>query len=150
VLPIILIPYPSFSSYAPSDLFVLLSWSCGIYTVCLKTNPDIPPTQVWRVLVGILATLFDLINGSVKAKPSLKNGALVRVRRALRSVCFICLLQILLRLLKLLPGSRPACDLDHHAVGSVKVKFNTPSLLPITWCRCQCLATFKTRRSATA
>ncbi|KAG6896538.1 hypothetical protein C0992_007574 [Termitomyces sp. T32_za158] len=73
------------SSYASSDLFVLLSWSCGIYTTCVNTRPEISSTNVWPVLVGSMATLLDMINASAKAKQSLVHGALVRVRRALRS-----------------------------------------------------------------
>ncbi|KAG6873014.1 hypothetical protein C0995_003975 [Termitomyces sp. Mi166 len=73
------------SSYASSDLFVLLSWSCGIYTVCINTSLEFSSTNVWRVLVGSMATLLDMINASVKVKQSLLHGALVRVRRALRS-----------------------------------------------------------------
>ncbi|KAF8063638.1 armadillo-type protein [Lyophyllum atratum] len=77
---------PSFSSsYASSDLFVLLSWSCGIYTVCAKASPEFSSTNVWRVLVGSMATLLDMLNASTKAKTSMLQGALVRVRRALRS-----------------------------------------------------------------
>ncbi|KAG6884724.1 hypothetical protein C0993_008705 [Termitomyces sp. T159_Od127] len=77
------------SSYASSDLFVLLSWSCGIYTTCVKTSSEFPSTNVWRVLVGSMATLLDMINASAKAKQSLMHGALVRVRRALRSILTI-------------------------------------------------------------
>ncbi|KAL0955554.1 hypothetical protein HGRIS_001793 [Hohenbuehelia grisea] len=73
------------SAYASSDLFVLLSWSCGLYTVCLKTNPDFTSSQSWITLVTALATLLDILLESAVAKPSMKNGVLVRVRRALRS-----------------------------------------------------------------
>ncbi|KAG6815376.1 hypothetical protein H0H93_009993, partial [Arthromyces matolae] len=73
------------SSYASSDLFVLLSWSCGIYTVCTAANSEFSSTNTWRVLVGSMGTLLDMISASTKAKPSLLEGALVRVRRALRS-----------------------------------------------------------------
>ncbi|KAE9398973.1 ARM repeat-containing protein [Gymnopus androsaceus JB14] len=75
----------SASSYAPSDLFVLLSWCSGIYTVCLEANPHFIETSSWRSLVGSKAILLDMIFESDRAKPSLKNGALVRTRRALRS-----------------------------------------------------------------
>lgn len=51
------------------------------------------------MLVGTLVTLFDMLNDSVKAKLSLKHGAVVRIRRALRSVCANFLI-IILRLLK--------------------------------------------------
>ncbi|KAF5374683.1 hypothetical protein D9615_008940 [Tricholomella constricta] len=72
------------SSYASSDLFVLLSWSCGIYTVCVNVSPEFSSTNVWRVLVGSMATLLEMLNAS-NARSSLLHGALVRVRRALRS-----------------------------------------------------------------
>ena len=77
----------AFSSYAPSDLFVLLSWCCGLYTVCIKHNPYFTSSTSWSALVGSLASVLDMISESSKAKPALKHGALVRTRRALRSVC---------------------------------------------------------------
>ncbi|KAF9059496.1 armadillo-type protein [Rhodocollybia butyracea] len=73
------------SSYAPSDLFVLLSWCSGIYSVCLEVNPHFTETSSWKSVVGSLAILLDMLCDSNRAKPSLKNGALVRTRRALRS-----------------------------------------------------------------
>lgn len=73
------------SSHASSDVFVLLSWSCGLYTACLRVNPDFTATHSWRALVGTTATLLDLILDSVRTKPSMKRGAVVRTRRALRS-----------------------------------------------------------------
>ncbi|GLB43526.1 putative ARM repeat-containing protein [Lyophyllum shimeji] len=73
------------SSYAPSDLFVLLSWSCVIYTVCLQAGPDFSATNAWRLLVGSMAMLLDMLSASTKARPAVLRGALVRVRRALRS-----------------------------------------------------------------
>ncbi|KDR69874.1 hypothetical protein GALMADRAFT_913484 [Galerina marginata CBS 339.88] len=72
-------------SYAPSDLFVLLSWSCGLYTTCVKYNPQFTTSNSWRALVGSMAVLLDMLTESSMAKPSLKKGALVRTRRALRS-----------------------------------------------------------------
>jgi len=75
-----------FSSYASSDIFVLLSWSCGIYNTCVTADSDFPLTNTWRLLLGTLATLLDMLSGCDNAKKSVVNGALVRVRRALRSV----------------------------------------------------------------
>ncbi|KAJ3828802.1 translational activator GCN1 [Lentinula raphanica] len=75
----------SSSSYAPSNLFVLLEWCSGLYTVCLEANPQFTESPAWKSLVGSIAILLDMICESDRAKPSLKNGALVRVRRALRS-----------------------------------------------------------------
>ena len=75
-----------FSSYAAADIFVLLSWTCGLYTVCLQENPNFTSTQFWRVLVGILATLLDSLLGKTnRVKSSMQKSALVRTRRALRS-----------------------------------------------------------------
>ncbi|KAH7929550.1 ARM repeat-containing protein [Leucogyrophana mollusca] len=74
------------SSYAPGDIFVLLSWSCGLYTTCLQTSPEFSLSESWRVIVGVLATLLDLqLNQSSRTKPTMRKSALVRVRRALRS-----------------------------------------------------------------
>ncbi|KAF8434348.1 armadillo-type protein [Boletus edulis BED1] len=77
---------PTPSSYAAADLFVLLNWSCGLYTTCLSANPDVVSSDAWRVLTGILATLLDLLlNPSIRSKPTMQKSALVRTRRALRS-----------------------------------------------------------------
>ncbi|KAJ3807969.1 armadillo-type protein [Lentinula aff. lateritia] len=75
----------SSSSYAPSNLFVLLGWCSGLYTVCLESNPKFIESLSWKSLVGSMAILLDMVYDSDRAKPSLKKGALVRVRRALRS-----------------------------------------------------------------
>ncbi|KAF9012742.1 armadillo-type protein [Cyathus striatus] len=75
----------SATAHAPADLFVLLSWSCGLYTICVKYNPDFPSSNSWKMLVGSMAILLDMLDESSTAKPSLKKGGLVKVRRALRS-----------------------------------------------------------------
>lgn len=75
-----------FSSHAPSDLFVLLSWTCGLYTTCVRSDPDFVESNSWRVVIGSMAMLLDMLLVSSIAKPSLKHGGLVRTRRALRSV----------------------------------------------------------------
>lgn len=77
--------YQDHSSYAPSNLFVLLSWSCGLYTTCTKHNAEFPSANAFRALVGSMAFLLDLVSESTIAKPSLKHGSVVRVRRALRA-----------------------------------------------------------------
>ncbi|KAH7908270.1 armadillo-type protein [Hygrophoropsis aurantiaca] len=74
------------SSYASADIFVLLSWSCGLYTQCLQISPDFSSSDSWPVLVEILAILLDLqLNQSSRTKPTMQKSALVRTRRALRS-----------------------------------------------------------------
>lgn len=74
------------SALAGSSLFVLLSWCCGIYTVCIKTNPMFTDTQSFGVLVRIISILLDMLLDSDQNKPSMKTGAVARVRRALRVV----------------------------------------------------------------
>ncbi|KAG9312352.1 hypothetical protein JVU11DRAFT_7672 [Chiua virens] len=77
---------PSPSSYAAADIFVLLSWSCGLYTTCLSASPDFVSSNSWRVLTGTFASLLDLqLNPSTRSKHTLQKSALVRTRRALRS-----------------------------------------------------------------
>ncbi|OCH93463.1 ARM repeat-containing protein [Obba rivulosa] len=74
------------NSYASADMFVLLSWTCGLYISCVKTNPNFASTPSWESLLGVMATLVDLLlNESVRVKPSVQKSALVRTRRALRA-----------------------------------------------------------------
>lgn len=74
-----------FSSYAPADVFVLLSWSCGLYTVCLHAQPSFASTHQWKGLVGSMALLLNFLLGESRTKSSMQKSALVRTRRALRS-----------------------------------------------------------------
>ena len=78
--------FMDFSSHAPADIFVLLSWTCGLYTACVRSDPDFVESTSWRVVIGSMAMLLDMLLVSSNAKPSLKHGGLVRTRRALRSV----------------------------------------------------------------
>ncbi|KXN82440.1 Translational activator gcn1 [Leucoagaricus sp. SymC.cos] len=75
----------SADSYAPADLFVLLSWTCGIYTICVKENENFSSSPSFKALIGSAALLFDMVLESSKSKATLKRGALTRTRRALRS-----------------------------------------------------------------
>lgn len=85
-----------FSSCAPSDLFVLLSWSCRLYATCIGINPSFVESGPWEALIGSMTILLDMLLSSLKAKPSLKHGGLVRIRRALRSVSRIYFLELFL------------------------------------------------------
>jgi hypothetical protein len=67
-------------------LFVLLNWAYGIYTICVKQNENFPTSPAFKALVGSMALLLDMVLESSKSKDTLKRGALVRTRRALRSV----------------------------------------------------------------
>jgi hypothetical protein len=76
------------SSYATSDLFVLLSWTSGLYAICLQTNSEFPviSSPQFKELLGIMATLLEAILDPTSAgKASLRQSALTRVRRAFRS-----------------------------------------------------------------
>ncbi|KAG1831619.1 armadillo-type protein [Suillus variegatus] len=75
------------STYAPADIFVLLSWACGLYATCLRSSPGFTSSPLWKVLVEIFATLLDMqLNRSTRTKPTMQKSAFVRTRRALRSV----------------------------------------------------------------
>ncbi|KAI0060576.1 ARM repeat-containing protein [Artomyces pyxidatus] len=74
------------SSHAATDIFILLSWCCGLYTVSLHTSPQFTSSRSWNLLVSSLASLLDLIlDPTTRAKSSMQRSALVRTRRALRS-----------------------------------------------------------------
>ncbi|RPD57344.1 ARM repeat-containing protein [Lentinus tigrinus ALCF2SS1-7] len=73
------------SSHAAADMFVLLNWCCGLYVACLECNPDFPQSRCWTALLGIMASLVDMIlDPSTRSKKSLQKSARVRTRRALR------------------------------------------------------------------
>ncbi|KAA1470496.1 ARM repeat-containing protein [Dentipellis sp. KUC8613] len=95
------------NSYAPADLFVLLSWCCGLYIACVKSNPLFSSSVSWNKLVGSIAVLLDLLlNPSTRAKPAIQKSALVRTRRALRSAppLIRVVMKTLLALSKSLPS----------------------------------------------
>ncbi|KAL4249154.1 TOG domain-containing protein [Abortiporus biennis] len=74
------------SSFAASDMLVLLSWSCGIYSTCLRVNADFSKSKAWEPLLTVIASLLDsLLDENTKVKSSIQKSALVRTRRALRS-----------------------------------------------------------------
>jgi hypothetical protein len=76
------------TSHAAMDVFVLLNWTCGIYTTCLKASSDFTSTRSWLVTVGLMAILMDLLTSPTShVKPNLRKTAVVRCRSALRSVC---------------------------------------------------------------
>jgi hypothetical protein len=75
------------SSHAPADLFSLLSWCCGLYVVVIRYSPGSASRPLWTSLAASMAILLDLLlQPLTHAKPSLRKGAIVRARRALRSV----------------------------------------------------------------
>ncbi|GBE83943.1 eIF-2-alpha kinase activator GCN1 [Sparassis crispa] len=74
------------SSHAAADMFVLLSWCCGLYVTCLKANPNFAGTYAWDKMINVFAMLVDmLLDKSTRVKKSIQKSALVRTRRALRS-----------------------------------------------------------------
>ncbi|EMD33031.1 hypothetical protein CERSUDRAFT_99046 [Gelatoporia subvermispora B] len=48
-------------SYASSDMFVFLSWTCGLYVTCVKMNLQLESTPAWEPLIGVMATLVNLL-----------------------------------------------------------------------------------------
>ncbi|KAH9856756.1 ARM repeat-containing protein [Lenzites betulinus] len=73
------------SSHAAADLFVLLSWCCGLYAACLDSNPDFTSSRSWTALLGIMAALVEmLLDPAARSKKSLQKSTLVHTRRALR------------------------------------------------------------------
>ncbi|OJT01635.1 Translational activator GCN1 [Trametes pubescens] len=73
------------SSHAAADTFVLLNWCCGLYVACLDSNPEFTASRSWQALLGITASLVDmLLSPATPTKKSLHKSALVRTRRALR------------------------------------------------------------------
>ncbi|KAI0800349.1 ARM repeat-containing protein [Fomes fomentarius] len=73
------------SAHAAADMFVLLSWCCGLYVACLQCNPDFVKSRSWSALLGITTTLLELLlDPASRAKKSIQKSALVRTRRALR------------------------------------------------------------------
>ncbi|KAH9485783.1 eIF-2-alpha kinase activator gcn1 [Psilocybe cubensis] len=93
-------------SCAPSDLFVLHSWACGLFTVCVKHNPHFAASNSWRVLAGSMGILFDMLSDSSKAKPAVKKGVLTRTRRALRAAGFSKVPEFISTLLEISKGSQ--------------------------------------------
>jgi hypothetical protein len=76
-----------FSSHAPTDFFSLLCWCCGLYTVVIHYPSISSSSPPWTSLTAIMTTLLDLLlQPSTRAKPSVRKSAVVRTRRALRSV----------------------------------------------------------------
>jgi hypothetical protein len=78
-------PFPS--SMAPANLFALLSWCCALYAVLVRYSTTFRSSALWTSLATSMATLLDLLRQpSTRAKSSIQKGAVVRTRRALRSV----------------------------------------------------------------
>ncbi|KAH9976102.1 ARM repeat-containing protein [Lactifluus volemus] len=74
------------NSNAPADLFSLLSWCCTLYAVLVCHSTTFSASASWTSLVTSMATLLDLLlQPSIHARTSLRKGAVVRARRALRS-----------------------------------------------------------------
>ncbi|KAH9925947.1 ARM repeat-containing protein [Epithele typhae] len=95
------------SSCAAADIFVLLSWSCGLYVICLDCDPEFPTSRAWPVLLAIMACLVDmLLDPTTPGKKSIHKSALVRTRRALRHSPgnLSTVMRTLLRPMKALPS----------------------------------------------
>src|SRR6266852_1291477 len=76
-----------FSSHAPADLFSLLSWCCGLYVIVIRYSSGSASRPLWTSLASSMAILLDLLLPPLPhATPSVRKGAVLCARRALRSV----------------------------------------------------------------
>lgn len=102
------------SAFSSTDMFVLLSWICGLYTACLKCSPDFSATRPWNTLVGIMASFLDLLlDERIQSKKSIQKSALVRTRRALRSVRLYLFESSFIELIfSIEPSTSPNCHED--------------------------------------
>jgi hypothetical protein len=80
------------SSYATGDIYVLLAWSCALYTNCQATTLKFTTTSSFDALLGAIAILLDFLLGATKAKASLQRSALKKANGALVSVCLFYVL----------------------------------------------------------
>ncbi|KAF9232420.1 hypothetical protein BU15DRAFT_67476 [Melanogaster broomeanus] len=68
-----------------TEIFLLLNWTCSLYTTYLGSSANLVASDSWHVLIGILSALLDMqLNRSTRKRPTLQNSALVPTRRALR------------------------------------------------------------------
>jgi hypothetical protein len=74
------------ASRATTDLFVLLSWACGIYGTCLKVSDGWADTRSFNVTLGLVAILLDFVVSGTRVRPVLQRSAITKARRTLRSV----------------------------------------------------------------
>lgn len=75
------------SSSAPANQFVLLNWACVLYETLLKTDVKPPAAKPFTTLVGVIASMLDcLLDKSMRVKDTIRKGAVVRTRRAIRMV----------------------------------------------------------------
>jgi hypothetical protein len=82
------------NSTAPANQFVLLSWTCVTYAT-IAQNINITEMQdLLKQALLVFALLLDaLLDKEAPTKPSLTRGAIVRVRRVLRSVRYSMLIK---------------------------------------------------------
>ena len=74
-------------SSSAANRFVLLRWSCVIYSKGVKKSSVKIDTAEWKALIESLALLYDsLLNEDMHAKNALRKTAVLCARRALRSV----------------------------------------------------------------
>ncbi|KDQ20094.1 hypothetical protein BOTBODRAFT_101949 [Botryobasidium botryosum FD-172 SS1] len=88
---------------ALSNQYVLLTWMCSLYGVCLALDSSFTSRPVWTSTVRVLATLLDSILGAdSKSKGSIQKSATVITRRAVRknSAAIPNLIETLLSLAK--------------------------------------------------
>ena len=76
-----------FRAVDSGNFFVLLSWIGTVLDVSLEFNPTFKSTRLWESSLQATAALLDgLLNPATHAKPSLRQAAIVRLRRTFREV----------------------------------------------------------------
>lgn len=82
--------YQSTSAIAPTQVSVVLTWTCSLYSLILSLNEHFIRTPAWKQLITTFALLLDaLLDSQVDIKSTLRKSAVVQARRAVRSVGFI-------------------------------------------------------------
>lgn len=76
-----------YSTAAASNRFVLLTWCSTLYSVLLEIDTDLPKAPTWPLLLHLLATLLNaILDQGSHAKQTLRQGAVIHLRRAIRKV----------------------------------------------------------------
>jgi len=85
-----------FRAVSTGNFFTLLFWIGTVLDVSLGLNPTFKSTRTWEPSLQTTAALLDgLLNPATHAKSSLRQAAIVRLRRTFREVRQLSLASIL-------------------------------------------------------
>jgi len=78
------------SAIASTQVSVLLTWTCSLYSLILPLNEHFIRTPAWKQLITTFSLLLDvLLDSQIDIKSTVRKSAVVQARRAVRSVSFI-------------------------------------------------------------